>query len=528
MSRSTLGSVLGALMAFAAVPASAQEGGDGASARINYTTYGDDQLSSAFDAQVALDQPDWCRVMVPLTRQMVTRGSFSSRLDALEAYSNLMCSAGEKRWTDAYMWMIALERRSGKPSAFPMGVWVSHLAERYDAAEERLFAYIDADDRMMLTDGDSKVVWDLAQAYVKAKERERSLALFRALIRPERLAKFPAADRDIIGSELFQIEVETGNTTAAATNLAYLKSPYAFKSALGDRRYAKLWPQIEAKAGRNMVHVIDAQVDRSKADFEAAPDNMALMKDLANAYLIAGRFDDVVALVGAHEPARDAYADMLTEDMGWALNVKVYALDALDRSAEAEMIFDDIAALDLDGRSRGWLVNFVINRALRFVDLGQGEKGLAAASLAKEVAAETGNEFARMLVRRATLCALQAKGRTDEMPPLVAEVIEHQAEAPAEAAAALLCANADDEAARIARAALEDPTRAGAMINALQSREFELFYNDSVTPGMFDRIRKRPDVAPLFDKHARDIPRDFAPPFTERRSALRAARDAAE
>lgn len=499
---------------------------DSENPKVNYTTFSNDQLSDALKQLLDAKQPDWCGSAVPLTNQMVTRGSFPPQITSLDAYANLMCAVDEKRWTDAYPWMVALERRSGEKVDFGMGVAISYLAERYDAAEKRLFVYIDDDGRTTLTDAETRAVWNMVRNYGAAKQPGRTLALFRALAIPARLEKFGPEDRDSIGSRLFRAEIEAGNDEAAAANLDFLKSPYVFRIALADRRYAKLWPQIEAKVGRNMADAIGATVDRAKAEYDAAPDDIARVQSLANAYLVAGRFDDVVALVVQYEPAPDAYAT-LTENMGWALNAKAYALDALGRPGDAEAIFDRIAALELGDQTRGWLVNFVINRAIRLVDLGQAEKALAAAELAKGVATEAGSDFARMLVRRTTLCALQALGRTADMGPLTAEVIKNASEVPAEAAEALLCAGADDQAAQIIRDGLNDPARASAVIEALQSPDFQLYYNESVTPDLFDRIRTRPDIAPLFDRLARDIPRAFVPLFTVRRAALRSARAAA-
>src|SRR3546814_12003008 len=70
----------------------------------------------------------------------------------------------------------------------------------------------------------------------------------------------------------------------------------------------------------------------------------------------------------------------------WALNAKVYALDALGRHDEAADIFDRIVEQPYDPAQSGWMVNFAINRGSRFVDLGQYEKGLEAADYAGRIA----------------------------------------------------------------------------------------------------------------------------------------------
>src|SRR3546814_1974838 len=49
----------------------------------------------------------------------------------------------------------------------------------------------------------------------------------------------------------------------------------------------------------------------------------------------------------------------------WALNAKVYALDALGRHDEAADIFDRIVEQPYDPAQSGWMVNFAINRGSR-------------------------------------------------------------------------------------------------------------------------------------------------------------------
>src|SRR3546814_15751674 len=81
--------------------------------------------------------------------------------------------------------------------------------------------------------------------------------------------------------------------------------------------------------------------------------------------------------------------------MGWALNAKVYALDALGRHDAAGDIFDRIVAQADVPSTSAWMVNFAINRGERLVDLGQYERGLEAAELAGRIAEEGGNGYAR-------------------------------------------------------------------------------------------------------------------------------------
>lgn len=501
--------VVATVTALAAIPAAAAP-------VVNYTTYTDEQLAAELDSKMKSSSVSWCSEMEPLARQMETRGTFGDRIGALATYSNLVCAYDEERWDDAYRSMTFLERKWRHPLDFPMSILIPQKAGQADVAEARFIAFVDAAAPQGVTRAQSLFVWDFARAHAKAKQPERRIALFRQLVEPQRREKFDMLTGEEIGAQLFKWEAEAGNIDAARSLLPELTSPSTILSVLGDRRFAPLWPDIEARAGKNMATVINALVDRRKSWFDANSDKDEALKELADAYVYAGRFEDALALVSSREPAPDAYG-ALTEDMGWALSAKIRALDALGRPAEADAIHDRMAALD-PGEGKGWIVNFVVNRAIRLVGLGHAERGLAATDRADEIAKDYGNDYARMLVRRTRICALAELGKVTEAKALLAEAMAYRADAPSSAVQAMLCAGADDEAAKAVREMLVDPVQAGDMIEEMQSADFSLYSNESVLPNAETKLRKRPDVAPQFLKVARDIPRDFIPLFSLRRS----------
>jgi hypothetical protein len=506
--------MLGVLAAFVVSPASAAP-------PVNYTTYTDEQLSAELETKLKSELIDWCGEIEPLTRQMETRGTFDRRASFLAAYSNLVCAYDEERWDDAYNLMGFVERKLGRPLEFPLSVIIPLKAGRNDVAETRLIAFIDTVPAKGVTREQSAFVWDFARTYAKARQPERRLALFRQLIVPERQEKFDVLMREGIVSQLFKWEAEAGNVDAARALLPRLNSPTMILSTLGDRRFSALWPDIEAQAGKNMATALNAFVEQRKNWYDAESDNDEAFKELAEAYLYAGRFDDVLELVSPREPAADAYGS-LTEDLAWALSAKVRALDALGRPDEARAIYDRIAAIK-PAADKGWVVNFAINRAIRLVGIGETERGLAATEAAGEIAKDFGNDYAHALVRRTRICALAGLGRGTEARALLAEVLEHSDDSPSSTIQAMLCVGADDEAAKLARTMLTDPVRAGEVIEDMQSPDFSLYSETSVLPTAEAKLRRRPDVAPQFLKVGRDIPRDFVPLFSLRRSEHRAA-----
>lgn len=513
--RYTIFSITAAVAAFVTSTAAASAAG------VNYTTYSDEQLQAELDVKMKADTVDWCGEMEPLTRQMETRGSFGDRIAMLAVYSDMVCSFNEERWDDAFRRMKLWEQRSGVGLDYPLSVIIPQKAGRLDVAEARYLAIIDAANVGGVTREQGVFIWDLARSYAKANQPELRIAFFRKLVDPSRLEKFHVLTGEAIGSELFRWETEAGHVDAARALLPRITSPRIFLSALGDRRFAPLWSDIEARSGKNMATVINALVERRTAWFDADRNNQEALKELADAYLYAGRFDDILSLVSPREPAEADYGT-LTEDMSWALGTKIRALDALGRHDEAGALFDRITAID-PGDGKGWVVGLVINRAMRLADLGKTDEALAAIDRADAIAKNYGNDYAHMLLRRTRICALAGAGRQSEAKALLDQAIANSADSPSSAVQAMLCVGADDEAARVARGMLNDPVQAGDIIDDMQAPDFALDANPSVLPSMAAKLRNRPDIAPLFQKVARDVPRTFVPLFSIRRSAIQSA-----
>jgi tetratricopeptide (TPR) repeat protein len=486
----------------------------------DFTRMTDAELGAAYAAAVKRQENDFCGFNMPLFAQMEARGTFNPKIKYLRAFAEMQCALTERRWTDAYQKLKYVESSHLMDLGDIFFVDIARLADDRAAASSRLLAYLETDavkePKKTLRD----TIGELARTYTVAKDHAGLLGLYRELQQPARLAKLDDDTRISLQSRLFAAEVEAGNLDRAAKLVGKVKSADTVLPALGDRRFETLWPQLEAAAGPHMRTLLDAELARATDAHEADPDDLDAFQRLATAYLRSGRFEDVIKLVDERRPVDFAN---LTEDMGWALNAQIYALDGLGRHAEAGEIFNRIAALPYDPAKNGWIVSFVINRASRLIGFGDYEKGLAAAMLAGRVAEESGSAYARMLVRNEKVCALTALGRGDEAKPILAEVEDHLDDSVTVAAATFLCAGAEDRAAEVVRDALNDPYDAMAMATALQRPEFDFYYTRSVLPTLAERIKPRPDVAPVFEKVARDIPIAFVTPFGKRREEQAAA-----
>lgn len=488
--------------------------------RPDFTRMTDAELSKAYTSAAERRESDWCGFMLPLYSQMENRGSFNPNIKYFRALTEMQCALTEQRWTDAYQKLKYVQSQGGIDLGELAFVDIAGLAGDRAAASAHLLAFLETPEAGGQEEVLARSTGQLLRSYRTAKDFDGALTLMRALQDPQRIGKFNEDVQISFRSDLFAAEVEAGNFERAREQVEGVGSADSVVAALGDRRFEPLWPQLEAKAGPHLHKLLDAELARAIARQKAEPDNLRAFQELATSYLRNARFEDVIALVDTRQP--DDFAG-LSEDMGWALNAKVYALDALGRHDEAADIFDRIVEQPYDPAQSGWMVNFAINRGSRFVDLGQYEKGLEAADYAGRIADRSGSDYARMLVRYDKICALTALGRAEEAKAVMAEVEDHLDESVTVAASALLCGGAEERAAEIVRRELGDQYGAMSMATALQRPEFDFYYIHSVRPSLAQRIRPRPDVAPIFEKVARDIPLEFATPFGMRREELAGA-----
>jgi tetratricopeptide (TPR) repeat protein len=256
-----------------------------------------------------------------------------------------------------------------------------------------------------------------------------------------------------------------------------------------------------------------------EAAYKSNPKDRQALQYYAHALHFAGRFEDAIALVGTLNQSPKAMLKA-TEDDLWAMNIQAYALDSLGRKGEAETVFDAMGALPFEGERKSWLVNFVINRASRLVGLGQWQKGLDASMLAHEITEKSGSPYAKMLVRRARICALVNLGRAAEAAPLLVEAYDNRSDTYSTAAEAHLCAGDTEKAAAIVLEALQDPDHRYDMAEQLQSKDFEIFHAGEVLPNLRDSLRTRPEIDAAFTAIARDLPDRLIPGASLRRRQI--------
>jgi tetratricopeptide (TPR) repeat protein len=483
----------------------------------------DDKLLSRYISATKDDQADHCKAVPSLLNEMAKRPKLSRPVAGARLYSQYICAWTEGRYKDAYQLSSQLEAATGVSLGDDIRFVLATSAEEYPAAASHIIKMAVAPDGSTFGRMEIGYFWELSRQLVRNKHDEARTKMFRAVADSPHWEKLTPEARSGIAQETIILDAKSGSYARAETLSRELQGPYPFFELLAHRTIEPIWPLLEKIAGPNMQLIADADVALKAEIYNRDKSDRKAFQHYAHALHFAGKFEDAIALVQTLDHSPKALLKA-TEDDLWAMNIEGYALDSLGRKTEAEAVFDKIAALPFDAERKGWLVNFVINRASRLVGMGQWEKGLAASMLAHEITEKSGTPFAKMLVRKARICALVNLGRSAEAAPLLTEAYDRRADTFVSAAEAHLCAGQDDNAAAIVLEALNDPNHVYSMVEELQGKDFEIFYAREILPSLRDRVKQRPEIATAFNAVARDLPERLIPGASLRRREITAAR----
>lgn len=488
----------------------------------DYGKLSDDRLLERYIKASEAENPDYCKTVLPLLDEMAKRSTFEQTVIRPKYLNQFQCAISEARYKDAFALSLKLEDMTGVAQPDENAFVLAVIAEEYPVAAARLIRMAGSTDGRAFATLDPQLFWQLSRELARNQHTEIRLRMFRALADSPHLDRLDPSVGSGIARVALTLDAEKGVFGRATTLSRRLQGPYPFIELLANRKLETMWPALEEMAGPNLQKVAEADVAVKAAAYYKNPKDREAFQYYAHALHFAGRFEEAIALVRTfdHSPRSMLKA---TEDDLWAMNIEAYALDALGRKSEAEAVFDAMGALPFEGDRQSWLVNFVINRASRLVGLGQWQKGLDASMLAHEVTEKSGSPFAKMLVRKARICALVNLDRAQEAASLLAEAYEGRVDAYATAAEAHLCAGATDKAATIVLEALRSPDHRYDMAQELQSDDFEIFYVEGVLPDLRDSLRARPEIDAEFTAIVRDLPERLIPGASLRRREISTA-----
>lgn len=496
------------------LPASGQAASQDVGTAVDVSLLPNDQLLQRLKEAYGAKDSSACRDMVPMLAEMVRRKSFDPAYGPFKLRFDLQCAVDERRYGDAYPLLLQNEKVNGEIVSPVAAMMISLEARQYEAAADRLIAAAGKPANAGgLADSFNNMRW-LDGKLTAADRHDVALSLNRRFIKTPAYRLMAERETDYIRETLFRREVEAGNIEAARPLLSNITEPYWFFRLLADRRYVAFWPDLESRAGPNMSTAFAANIEGARSRYRAVPADAEKLSDLATALNEAGLYAEVLTLT--EDIATPGKLATLGEFHFWALDARVNALDGLGREAEASELFDAMAAIPLDKTKNGWLVNFVANRSGRLARMGEWNATLDASERAAFVADQFGSPYVRQIIATDRACALAELGRKTELQPLLDKIDQNRADDPAAAVQAMQCAGREDRAAEIAIEALRDPDLRTGMLRNLQGQEFTTFAARTGAPDLFLPLKRRADVAAVFNQFGRDLPQSLVTPAGKR------------
>jgi tetratricopeptide (TPR) repeat protein len=314
---------------------------------------------------------------------------------------------------------------------------------------------------------------------------------------------------DYMASNAMKILMERSDVAGARDLVRYIDEPQLVENLLIQKRYAPLWPEIEAQAGPHLQKARASAVSSAERYYQESPEDHERLQLLINALRHAGRLDEALAL-REKLPADSAGMASADEQMGWAVNNVSLALHEAGRAEEADQLFALLNNAPM--ADENWRVSMKINRLELLVADGKFTQALP---LIDPTAKVEGSPYAYQLVRRLRYCTFHGLGRRQEAARLLPELMEHAKDAISPTIDALLCAGQIDEAEKLALASLADEEFQEDFVRQLQKQSLTSDDPSVWTKG-WRELRQRPAIAAKFNELGRDLPSAFLPP--ERRT----------
>lgn len=492
-------------------------------AQTSYDELDDKALAEIFQAYMQDESVKICEVK-SLLSEMSEREVFATDLAPIHTIASTECFVERKDWKKAYEQIQKWESFEGaEPPAAEWAFRLAYLAgARDDMLErfEKMAQFDEPDQLLMLSD---QAIFQMVRDLRRDQALTAVTRFYNALVQSPHFGKLQSNIRSAAAVHILGERLKSGKRDGAKTLLAHITSPFFYNEMLATRKYQLIWNEIELGVGENMKTMLEENLRIQGAAHQTNPDDKQVKQLYGHALLFSGQFEDVIALAQSIDHSAESALNW-EEDDGWLLNLEAHAHDALGNTAKADQIFDSFVILDDSANQRSWLVNFLINRALRLVEQKRWEEGLAATETAEKMANETGNPYSRMLVRKAKACSLHNLERRKEARTVIKEVEKNLTDSLPVAVETFLCVGDRERAAEIMVDGLSIQKERPALIEALQKPFFDLFYSASLLPNVHGELLSHPDVARAFDQIARSIPDRYIPVGSQRRQELIAER----
>ncbi|WP_321845540.1 hypothetical protein [Paraburkholderia bannensis] len=325
-------------------------------------------------------------------------------------------------------------------------------------------------------------------------------ALWQSGYRPNDEAK--RAGLQSFWAELFEYDVDHGETVQAQRYLTAIVDPYQIVRLRADNRYRQALlgdPRYADNDGVNRRYI-----DYLRQQAAAQPRSIAAQQLLAEALRNSGAPDESLAVIDtALEKVNSAPADQppfddLTDNLRWMLDSRAKALSRLGRWDEA--LSTAQVARDEANRQKKDVASQTINLGEMLYRLGRPQEALRAVQGLGE---NNASEYGMAESAQVRVCAYAQSGEKAKARAAVDALLVHANLDPESVRSSLLCIDDEDRLAQVIVGRLDDPLTRNYELAADQA------YATTPNPtpflatmaGRLDTVLHRPDVRAALSRY---------------------------
>ncbi len=306
--------------------------------------------------------------------------------------------------------------------------------------------------------------------------------------------------------------VDRARSDEALAVLATVIDPTELQSLLVDRRYAVLWPAIEARIRSDFRKIETGWVGATQMDHAQNPLDLKRLTLASAALRNAGRPSEAIALVqpfagglARAQAALGGKRDIAPRDYMWAINDLAWAFMQKGQIDEADQQYADLFKLDIVKVPD--LINIVINRAMLLLQADQPERALQAIEESRRGREGVANATGAVFIAEVRVCALHALGRDAETAKPLETLIAGRDDNWDAYTQTMLCLDRLDDAEAAVLARLADPRQRAGMLTELQPVRHETpLKQEARQRARIARIAMRPGVAASLTRFGRILP----------------------
>lgn len=354
----------------------------------------------------------------------------------------------------------------------------------------------------------------LAQAFMQTNREAQYERLFLALAG---VGFGTGLISDDIQKQAAQILLKRGQVEKAIDHARKIAGRDGLVDLLTDRRFAKLWPELERTSGDRLENPAQSALTLARSDFNANPKSLLRRLDLMRAYRDSGNLPEAEKL-GAEVGKTLEELMSLNEQTAYAIDAHAEVLAMLGRLEESDR--RRLEMVQTWTPDRRWVINLAINRLGELFSTRRYRDILAELDRPGNRYQQDSSPYGRQLLRALRIGSLFGLGRQAEGKALVPDFVAHNDDAPGVTIDTLLVVGEDKEAEKVALSALADPDKRWSVMQTLRIADHAPKLDLPNAEQLHLRFRARPAVAAAFQTYARDLPARFRRTFDAVPSSL--------